>query len=145
MQGSTNTARSHHFAYLKKVPSKVINIGVTVEFTDYLCWIYISNIASRMGVKYLCLIFGISPSTCSVILTKMLRLVVRKLSRNIYTKNSFPTEERIQQFYDALAMREPMARVVVGFMDGLSRHSECTQNGSAPRIVQWLPFRYHGI
>lgn len=88
--------------------------------------LYLTYIASRMGVKHLCLIFGITPSTCSSIINKMLRLVVRKLSRNIYSKISFPTEEKLQQFEDSIAMREPMARGVVGFMDGLSLHTECT-------------------
>ena len=49
------------------------------------------------------MIFGITPSTCSEVIDKMLHLVVRKLKR-----------------------REPKVDDVIGFMNGLSLVSECT-------------------
>jgi len=45
--------------------------------------LFLFNIGSTMRIKHLCLIFGITPSTCSEILNKMLVLVVHKLIRHL--------------------------------------------------------------
>jgi hypothetical protein len=44
--------------------------------------LFLFYIASTMGYKHLSMLFGINPSTCSEIINKLLKLVVRKLKRH---------------------------------------------------------------
>ena len=44
--------------------------------------LFLFYVGSTMGMKHLCMIFGITPSTCSEIINKMLPLVVCKLKRH---------------------------------------------------------------
>jgi hypothetical protein len=70
-----------------------------------------------MGYKHLCLIFGCTPTVCSRVLNKMLKLVVKKLKRH-----------------------QPAVDDVIGFMDGVSLTSECT---SKPVVQNSMYSGYH--
>jgi hypothetical protein len=79
-----------------------------------------------MGNKHLCLIFGITPSTCIDILNKMLLLVVHKLKRHPVVEVKFPDAEKMERFAHQINEHEPIVNNVIGFMDGLALQSKCT-------------------
>ena len=54
--------------------------------------LYLLFCNSRMQIKYICLIFGIVPSTASGIINKMIKLVCKKLKRHDAAKIKFPNE-----------------------------------------------------
>ena len=94
--------------------------------------LYLFFIGSTMGIKHLCLIFGITPSRCSDVINNMLRLVVRKLRKHPLAKVKFPDDARKANFARMIQLREPAVDDVIGFMDGLALTSEC----SSEEIVQ---------
>ena len=83
-------------------------------------------LGSTMPYKHLCLIFGITPSACSRIINKMLERVVNRLRFHPYARVKFPNNEKMQEFARMIELREPSVDDVIGFMDGLSLSSECT-------------------
>ena len=83
-------------------------------------------LGSTMPYKHLCLIFGITPSACSRILNKMLDRIVSRLRFHPYARVKFPNNEKMQQFASMIESREPSVSDVIGFMDGVSLTSECT-------------------
>ena len=88
--------------------------------------LFLFYLGSTMGMKHLCMIFGITPSTCSEVINKMLHLVVRKLKRHPMAAVKFPDAEKMEYFARLINQREPEVDDVIGFMDGLSLVSECT-------------------
>jgi len=87
--------------------------------------LFLFYLGSKMGVKHLCMIFGITPSSCSRFINKMLKLTAKRLKKNIHAEVRFPSEEKMDHYAALLTAREPLAQDVIGFMDGLSLHSEC--------------------
>jgi hypothetical protein len=79
-----------------------------------------------MGIKHLCMIFGVVPSICSDVINKMLRLVVRKLKRHPLARVRFPDAEKMAYFAQLIQSQEPRMDDVIGFMDGLALTLECT-------------------
>ena len=79
-----------------------------------------------MPYKHLCLIFGVTPSVCSRIINNMLRAAVRRLRHHLFARVKFPNEEKMKQFASMIELREPAARDVIAFMDGVSMTTECT-------------------
>lgn len=90
--------------------------------------LYLMYIGSKMSVKHLCLIFGVVPSTCSRVITRMLYVVVASLSENILASVNWPTAAKMAEFSELIAGREPLAKGVIGFMDGLALPTECSSN-----------------
>ena len=88
--------------------------------------LFLFYIGSTMGMKHLCMIFGITPSTCSEIINKLLTKVVHKLIRHPLARVQFPNAEKMEYFARLIHQREPEVDDVIGFMDGLSLTSECT-------------------
>ena len=60
--------------------------------------LYLFFIGSTMGIKHLCLIFGVVPSCCSDVINKMLWLVVKKLRNHPLAKVRFPNAEKVASF-----------------------------------------------
>jgi hypothetical protein len=83
-------------------------------------------LGSTMPYKHLCLLFGITPSACSRIVNKMLNRVVRNLRFHPHARVKFPNNAKMQQFASMIEAREPSVSDVIGFMDGLSLSSQCT-------------------
>jgi hypothetical protein len=83
-------------------------------------------IGSTMGMKHLCMIFGITPSTCSEIISKMLTKVVHKHIRHPLAIVQFPSAKKMEYFARLIHQHEPKVDDVIGFMDGLLLTSECT-------------------
>ena len=79
-----------------------------------------------MNLKWLCLIFGITPSACSRILNYILRATVKRLRHHPLARVKFPDEEKKHQFAEMISKREPTVTNVIGFMDGVSFTTECT-------------------
>ena len=83
-------------------------------------------LGSQMTIKWLCLIFGITPSPCSRILKKNLRMTVKRLRYHPFARISFPNEQKMREYADMIRMREPTIDNVIGFMDGLGLATEMT-------------------
>ena len=77
-------------------------------------------------MKWLCLIFGVTPLSCSRILQKIICMTVKHLRYNPLLRVKFLGEEQKRQFADMISAREPMVSNVIGFMSGVSFSSECT-------------------
>jgi hypothetical protein len=60
--------------------------------------LYLFFIRSKMGIKHLCLIFGVFPSCCSDVINKMLWLVVKKLRNHPLAEVRFPNAEKVASF-----------------------------------------------
>jgi hypothetical protein len=88
--------------------------------------LYLFFVGSTMGIKCLCLIFGVTPSVYSCTITAMLLLVVEKLKRHPLARVKFPDVDQMASFAGQIKSREPEVDDVIGFMDGLSLTSECT-------------------
>jgi hypothetical protein len=88
--------------------------------------LYLFFVGSTMGIKHLCLIFGVIPSVCSCTITAMLSLVVQKLKRHPWARVKFPDVDQMASFARQIKSREPEVDDVIGFMDGLLLTSECT-------------------
>jgi hypothetical protein len=83
-------------------------------------------LGSQMTIKWLCLIFGITPTSCSCILKKGLRMTVKRLRFHPLARIKFPDEQKIQQFAEIVSIREPRISNVIGIMDGLGLATEMT-------------------
>ncbi len=70
------------------------------ELLDYAAQLglYLFFIRSTMGIKHLCLIFGVVPSCCSDVVNKMLWLVVKKLKNYPLAKVRLPNAEKMASF-----------------------------------------------
>ncbi len=79
-----------------------------------------------MGIKHLCLIFGVVPSVCSKVINRMLWLVVKKLKNHPLAKVRFLDADKMASFAQLIQAREPSVDDVISFLDGLSLASECS-------------------
>jgi hypothetical protein len=61
-----------------ELPDPIAQLGLCLFF-----------IGSTMGIKH-CLIFGVTPTQCSAVINKMLRLVVMKLKHHLLAKIKIP-------------------------------------------------------
>jgi hypothetical protein len=87
--------------------------------------IYLFYLGSKMHYKHLCMIFGVTPSTVSNYINRMLKLVVRKLKRNNLAKISFPNRLEMENYAHMVNQREPSVDNIIGFVDGFSTPIEC--------------------
>ncbi len=85
-----------------------------------------------MPYKFICLFFVVTPSCCSHIMNGMLELVSVTLRFHPQSKVRFPDEAKKQQFAAMIEAREPLVNDVIGFMDGVSFASQCSDE----RIIQ---------
>ena len=86
-------------------------------------------LGSRMETKFLCLLFGIIPTTANVTINAMLRLLVKQLQRNPAAKVTFPTDVAVLQQYAAMVeRREPAVKNVAIFIDGLMACIQCSDD-----------------
>jgi hypothetical protein len=69
--------------------------------------LYLRFLNSTMKTKHLCLIFGIVPSSASVYINRMMKLVAKRLSGNIAAKIKFPDEQKMAEYAAMVAVREP--------------------------------------
>ena len=93
---------------------------------DGMLGLLLCYLGSQMTIKWLCLIFGITPSPCSRILKKILRMTVKRLRYHPVARIKFPDEQKMRGFADMISLREPSISNVIGFMDGLGLVTEMT-------------------
>ena len=79
-----------------------------------------------MTIKWLCLIFGTTPSPCSCILKRILRMTVKRLRNHPLARIEFPNEEKMRLFTDMISLCKPSISIIIGFMDGLGLATEMT-------------------
>jgi hypothetical protein len=60
--------------------------------------LYMFYLGSRMSLKHLCLLFGVTPSVASVLLDKMERLVYEKLKNHPQCHISLPTKLKMKEY-----------------------------------------------
>ena len=88
--------------------------------------LFLFFIGSTMNIRHLSLIFGAIPSVCSKVIRRLLTSVPRKLMSHEFAKVEFPNNEQMAEFAAMIQAREPIAIDVIGFMDGVALHSQCT-------------------
>jgi hypothetical protein len=93
---------------------------------DGMLGLLLCYLGSQMSNKWLCLIFCITPSPCSCILRKMLRMAVKRLCFHPLSRICFPDKQKMQRFADMISLREPTILNILGFMDGLGLAMEMT-------------------
>ena len=82
--------------------------------------LYLFYLGSRMHMKHLCMIFGVTPSVCVHYLHRLMVLVVRRLRFHPYCRIKLPNAEEKAQYAAMVASREPAVRNCIGFVDGLA-------------------------
>ena len=65
---------------------------------DGLLGLFLFYLGSTMNYKYLCLIFGITPSVCSRAINMMLKRVVTILRDHLFARVWFPDEDNMREF-----------------------------------------------
>ncbi len=91
---------------------------------DGMLGLLLCYLGSQMKIKWLCLIFGITPLPCSLFLKKNLRMTVKRY--HPLARIKFPDEQKMQMFAEMIRLREPTISNVIGFMDGLGSATEMT-------------------
>jgi hypothetical protein len=100
--------------------------------------LYLIYIGSTMGIKHLCLIFGITPTVCSRVINQMMLLVVQRLNRHPLAMVKFPDAEKMKNFAQQINSHEPKVDDMIGFMDCLALTSVCTSEAEEQNSM------YHG-
>jgi hypothetical protein len=90
--------------------------------------LYLFYFGSTIGIKQLCLIFGVTPATISRNISKMQELFVKKLKKETYAKVKFPTDEDMSHYAALVHQREPLVHNVIGFIDGMSLPIHCSDD-----------------
>jgi hypothetical protein len=83
-------------------------------------------LGSQMMIKWLCLIFGITPSPCSQILKRILCMTVKQLCYHPLATIRFPNEQKMRLYVNMVSLCEPTILNIIGFMDGLELATEMT-------------------
>lgn len=89
----------------------------------FLIW---SN--SMMRIKHISMIFGITPSVASDVISNMLYLLCEKLKIHPISRISYPNIEKMAEYAAMINRREPKIRNVTGFVDGLKLPVQCGED-----------------
>ena len=90
--------------------------------------LYLFFVGSTMEIKYLCSQFGILEGTASTIIKSMCELVIKKLKSRPESSITWPNEDKMQEWAELVRLREPLTRNVIGFVDGLALHVQCSED-----------------
>ena len=93
--------------------------------------LYLFFVGSRAQYKYLCLLFGIVPSTCCDVIQEVRVLICKKLKHHPAARIRWPTVDEMRFFATLVNNREPSVDNVVGFVDGLSIAIMCDEESQA--------------
>jgi hypothetical protein len=128
MLGFTKHAFSQLVEYLFQ-DYQVANVGRkrSLNFTDRV-GLYLMYCGTRCQLKFLSLIFGIVPSIIHYEVIEMKQLIVKKLSVHPQGRIKWPTLEEKEYWSSLVNRREPMARNVIGFVDGLAIAVQCNES-----------------
>jgi hypothetical protein len=92
---------------------------------DGMLGLLLCYLGNQMSIKWLCLIFGIAPSPCSLILKKNLCMTVKRLCSHPLANIQYPNEQKMQQFAEIISIRKPTITNIISFMDRLGLVTEC--------------------
>jgi DDE superfamily endonuclease len=90
--------------------------------------LYLFFVGSTMGLKHLCLIFGVVPTTAAITIWKMMKVICKLLRRHPAAEVSFPDDDLMRIYARMVQSREPMINNVIGFVDGLSLSVQCSDD-----------------
>ena len=82
-----------------------------------------------MTLNELCLIFGCTPTRCSLVINHQLQFLSRILRHNRKAKIHWPSSLREKEYLaDLVKRREPRILDVIGFTDGVSLPIQCASD-----------------
>ena len=82
-----------------------------------------------MKLSELCLIFGCTPTRCSLIINFQLQNMSRRLRSNEKAKIHWPSSiEEKEYLADLVCRREPKVEDIIGFTDGVSLPIQCASD-----------------
>ena len=90
--------------------------------------LYLFFVNSTMRAKHLALLFGILPNTVTTTVRRLMKRVVRVLRRYPISRVKFPSNEDMVSFANMVQRREPTVDDVIGFLDGVSLHVQCSDD-----------------
>jgi len=86
-------------------------------------------LGSSMTLSELCLIFGCTPTRCSLVINRQLHFLSRRLKNNAKAKILWPNSlEEKEYLADLVNRREPKVADVIGFTDGVSLPIQCASD-----------------
>lgn len=104
-------------SFAEKLPK--VGRPASIDDRDQL-GLYLLFVGSRMELKYVCMLFGITPSAASRFINSMMYLVSKQLHIHTDAKVKFPSEVEMIQYASMARTRGPTVANVVGFVDALS-------------------------
>jgi hypothetical protein len=88
-------------------------------------------LGSKITLSELCMLFGVSVSLCGEIINEMLELICQRLKDHKDAKISFPGSEKKAQYAAMVEAREPSVTNCIGFIDGCSISTQCSDEPDA--------------
>ncbi len=92
-------------------------------------------LGSTMNYKHLCLIFGITPLVCSHGINWMLNKIVCALRDHPFVQVKFPGGDKMREYAAMVEVREPIVNDIIGFMDGVSFSTKCTNERVEQNLI----------
>jgi len=114
----------HHGAGRRRLLSSHDELGLILFY-----------LGSKMRIKELCLIFGTTPTRCSIYINAKLEVLSRRLKNNPRAKIHWPSTDEEKEYlanlvYQRTVALDPRNAVddVIGFTDGVSLPIECASD-----------------
>jgi len=85
-------------------------------------------LGSSMTLSELCLIFGCTPTRCSLVINRQLHFLSRRLKNNGKAQIRPNSLEEKEYLADLVHLREPKVSDVIGFTDGVSLSILCVSD-----------------
>jgi hypothetical protein len=90
--------------------------------------LYLLYCGSRCHLKFLCMIFGVIPTTASNIINNMMYLVCRKLQDHPFSRVFYPSPAEMAAWAALVQAREPSVNNNCGFVDGVKLPVQCSDD-----------------
>lgn len=103
---------------------------VSIIVSSYV-GLYLFYVNSTMKGKNLAMLFGILPNTVTTTILRLMKKVVKKLSRHPHAKVSFPDHENMRRLAEMVQRREPTVDDVIAFLDGVALPVQCSDDPDA--------------
>ena len=98
--------------------------------------LYLFFVGSTVSTKFICLIFGVIPSSANSIIDKMRKMVCGKLGNHQSSKVIWPTTEEMEEWASLIHGRELIVNCLKVFCDGVATHIKC--NDSEGGFQYWI-------
>lgn len=90
--------------------------------------LYLFYLGSKMHLKHLCLIFGVTPTTAQVYIDRVMELICEHLVNHPLCKIKMANPAERQTYAHMIQAREPLIHNCIGFIDGLAVPIECSDD-----------------